>query len=105
MKIIKVKIKRYSEESGSFYQDYEVEFNDYEQVSAMTILETIYATQDPTLAFFSHAACRQAACGKCTVRIDGRVRLACKEKITSSEVVLEPANDNVVRDLVCRTGR
>ena len=55
--------------------------------------------QDHSLAFFSHAACRQAACGKCMVRVDGAVKLACKEKVIKDKITLEPYSDKVIRIL------
>ena len=76
---------------------------DGEIVSVLNVLEAIYREQDPTLAFFDHAACRQAACGKCMVRVDGAVKLACKEPAHET-MLLEPYNSaRVVRDLLCRS--
>ena len=68
----------------------------------MNLLEHIYQNLDGTLAFFSHAACKQAACGKCAVKYNGKTVLACKASVDSDEVRLAPCRGDVVRDLVCR---
>jgi len=102
MREIEVKILRGSEGDGGHYQVYTVPVEERASVSVMNLLEEIYNKQDPTLAFFSHAACRQAACGKCMVKVNGKVRLACKERADSDHIVLEPYSKNVVRDLVCK---
>lgn len=89
--------------ADSHLQEYTVSFPDGEIVSVLNVLEAIYREQDPTLAFFDHAACRQAACGKCMVRVDGAVKLACKEPAHET-MLLEPYNSaRVVRDLLCRS--
>ncbi len=102
MRKIKVTIERFDAERGAYQQDYCVTVDTREVVSAMTVLEYIYENLDQTLAFFSHAACKQAACGKCLVKMDGKVVLACKALILKDQVTLAPYNENVVRDLICR---
>lgn len=97
MRNIKVKIKR----SGST-DEYIVPVDQDDIVSVMNALEYIYENADSTLAFFHHAACKQAACGRCLVKVDGRVALACKTVIHNDEIMLEPWNDRVVRDLLCK---
>ena len=94
MKNTVVKIKR-----GDRFQEYTVETDC--NMSVMDVLEKIYNTQDNTLAFFRHEACHQEACGKCLVKVNGKVRLACGTDAGEGELVLEPYNSNVVRDLVC----
>ncbi len=102
MREIEVNILRGSEGDAGHYQVYTVPVEEGASVSVMNLLEEIYNKQDPTLAFFSHAACRQAACGKCAVKVNGKVRLACKERADADHIVLEPCSKNVVRDLVCK---
>ena len=101
MREIDVKVLRGAETGEGRYQAYTVSVEESACVSVMNLLEEIYNRQDPTLAFFSHAACRQAACGKCLVKVNGKVRLACKERVDTDAVVLEPCTNKVVRDLVC----
>lgn len=101
MREINVKILRNIPGQEPYYKNYCVEFEEGKDISVMNVLEEIYAHQDPTLAFFSHAACRQAACGKCMVKVNGEIRLACKEMVTTDSLTLEPYNSKVVKDLVC----
>ncbi len=102
MKKILVKIHRYNQEQGSYIQAYHLELDDYEICSVMNLLELIYKEQDATLAFFSHAACKQAACGKCLVKVNGKVKLACKEMVEGTEIEIEPHSQEIVKDLICR---
>lgn len=102
VKTYQVKVLRGGAGQESRVQAYTVEREDTEVLSIMNILEIISREQDPTLAFFDHAACRQAACGKCLLKVNGATKLACKE-IAQEEMLLEPyAPAKVVRDLLCR---
>ena len=101
MRKIKINILRGCETGSGEYKTYAVEVEDGAVVSVMNILENIYENQDHTLAFFSHAACRQAACCKCMVKVDGAVKLACKERVDAAEITIEPYCGKVVRDLIC----
>lgn len=97
-----VKIRRGEPGQEAAWSEYTVAVAEHEDTSIMNILERIANDQDPTLAFFDHAACRQAACGKCTVVCNGKICLACKEK-AQEEMILEPARPaKLVRDLLCR---
>lgn len=102
MKNIQVTVRRYNQQQGEYTQAYTVPVEDGEIVSVMNLLEYIYENLDSTLAFFYHAACRQAACGKCMVKINGKVGLACKERVCGESLVQEPYNAHVVKDLICR---
>lgn len=101
MREIQVKILREAETGAGRYQTYTVSVEDEATVSVMNLLEEIYNKQDRSLAFFSHAACRQAACGKCLVKVNGAVKLACKERVDADQVTLEPYSSKVIRDLIC----
>ncbi len=98
MSEIKVRIKRGSKDD-TLYSEYTVKLDGV--MSVMDVLRVIYREQDDTLAFFDHEACHQAACGRCLVKVNGRVVLACAET-ASGDMVLEPWNgEKVVRDLLC----
>ena len=102
MKEYHVTIRRSGADGAdSYLQEYTVPFQEDEIVSVLNVLEYIYRELDPTLALFDHAACRQAACGKCAVKVNGAVRLACKET-ASDNMLLEPYSSRVVRDLICQ---
>ena len=101
MRDIEVKILRGAETGNGRYQTYTVTVEDDAAVSVMNLLEEIYNKQDHSLAVFSHAACRQAACGKCMVEVDGAGKLACKERVCANQITLEPYSKKVIRDLIC----
>ena len=101
MKEYHVIVSRQNPDGKKWQQEYTVESDENEVLSVMNILEIIYQKLDPTLAFFDHAACHQAACGKCVLKVNGKVRLACKE-IAGENMHLEPVNGHVIRDLICK---
>ena len=102
MRNITVRIQRYSRERGPFEQTYQVPVEEGEVWSVMDVLRYIYEELDRSLAFFSHAACRQAACGKCLMKINGKAGLACKERADTDLLELAPAGKEVIRDLISR---
>jgi len=101
MREIKVTVQRFSAGKGTFEQSYTVPVDGRQAVSVMNLLEYIYEHLDSTLVFFSHAACLQAACGKCLVKMDGKNVLACKTLVDQEHIHLAPCG-TAVRDLVCR---
>lgn len=101
MKELTVRITRYDREKGIYKEVFQVPREEGKTISVMNVLEYIYQNLDGTLAFFHHAACRQAVCGKCTVKMNGRVVLACVEPVVEDEVELEPYKKDVIKDFVC----
>lgn len=96
-----IKIKRAAADRR-WVQTYTVPVPDDGGLSIMGALDWIRCNVDPTLAYFSHAACHQAACGRCMVKANGKIVLACVTGIAAGEpLVLEPWNEKVIRDLVC----
>lgn len=75
-----------------------------ERARSMVVLDLLVAIwqgDDPTLAF--RYSCRIAACGTCTVRLDGRPVLACQAVVDPAwrSVRIEPLGGlPVVRDLI-----
>ncbi len=70
-----------------------------------TVLETIlYVKQNFDHSIAVRFSCRQASCGSCGMKINGRPSLACYTKISelnSSVVTVEPMNNfPIIRDLV-----
>lgn len=97
----KIKIRRFN--NGRIWeQSYYVPVPEDGGMSVMNALDYIQKNQDPTLAYFSHAACRQSICGCCLVKMNGRVCLACREIVYPGEIAIEPWNEHVIRDLVCQ---
>jgi succinate dehydrogenase / fumarate reductase, iron-sulfur subunit len=103
MKTYQISVQRFEPGCGEpFRQDYSFEADERAVLSILDGLEYIYQNLDPTLAFFHHAACRQAACGKCMLKANGKSVLACKQKLAEGGLLLEPFGKTVVKDLVAR---
>ena len=102
--IVKVACYRTDGPGGqSWYQEYPVPVA--RETSLYNILLYISENLDPTLAFFKHAACKQGLCARCTVKLNGKVCLACSEPVPAGPgtITVEPVNlDRVLRDLCCR---
>jgi succinate dehydrogenase / fumarate reductase iron-sulfur subunit len=102
---VKLKVKRFDPEAGSGgadYQQYSVDMP-----SNATVLDSLIEVreyQDGSLSL--RCSCRSAICGSCSMRINGRARLACKTQVGSladegDEITVEPmGNLPVIKDLV-----
>ncbi|EZQ11146.1 MULTISPECIES: succinate dehydrogenase/fumarate reductase iron-sulfur subunit [Acidianus] len=101
---ITVKIKRFSKEKGSWWQEYRLKVDRFTQMTE--VLRRIKTEQDPTISY--RASCHMAVCGSCGMKINGEPRLACKTlaldivKIyNSSTISVEPMDYfPVLKDLV-----
>ncbi len=88
--------------ASSRYDRFELEAEEHTPI--LTLLLKVRDEIDPSLAV--RYSCRQAICGSCAVRINGKSRLACRtpvgpELARRSKVVIDPmANQPVLRDLV-----
>lgn len=99
---MQINIKRMEPESKkTWIQTYEVDTSK-QSMTVMDVLEYIQNEIDHSLAFYRHSTCNHGICGRCTVVVNGRVRLACVELADQYETMdLEPVpNRKVVRDLV-----
>lgn len=101
MRELTVRITRYNQEKGTYKQEYHVCAEEGKTLSVMNVLEMIYEDQDGTLSFFHHAACKQAVCGKCMVRMNGKIVLACTAPVEEELIELEPYKKDVIKDLIC----
>lgn len=98
------KIKRYSPEKGSWWQEYKLKVDRFTQITE--VLRRIKTEQDPTLAY--RASCHMAVCGSCGMKINGEPRLACKtlaldmvKKYGKNEITIEPMDYfPVIKDLI-----
>ena len=103
MKTYQITIPRFEEgQSEAILQTYTFEMEDQAVLSILDGLEFIYQNLDPTLAFFHHAACRQAACAKCMVKANGKSILACKQKLIEGQIQVEPYGKTVIKDLISK---
>lgn len=72
------------------------------QDTIMHVLSYIQEKLDSTLSYYSHSACQHGICGRCLVKYNGKVCLACETLLTGNDAIIEPVNGNVVKDLVVR---
>lgn len=71
--------------------------------TAMDVLDYIVEHLDSTLAYFKHGACDHGICGRCALRVNGKVKLACSADISEENALeLSPMTDRVLRDLVIK---
>lgn len=99
---INVSCFRYDPEADAEprYQDYSVPLQDG-QMSVHDCLNHIRENLDPSLAYFIN--CHLGFCQRCSLRVNGKVVLAC-ETPAEEDMVLEPVNkDEVIRDLWCES--
>lgn len=93
---IKVQILR-KDEGKTYWQEYRLSLSSTE-VSVLEVLQTIYETQDQSLAF--SYGCRYKRCGLCGMMINGKPRLACLTK-AETELTLKPLQKiPVMKDLI-----
>ena len=103
---VKLKVKRTNPENGSAedYSQYVVDAP--ESTTLLDALINVREYHDGTLAL--RCSCRSAICGSCSMRVDGRARLACRAKVIAltrgnedHEITVEPmGNMPVIKDLV-----
>jgi fumarate reductase (CoM/CoB) subunit B len=98
-RMVNVKIFRFDPEKDSspHYEEYRLEIEGTAKV--LELLDFVYQRHDPTLAYRS--SCRSGKCGVCSVRVNGKPVLACRESVPEGTVLIEPlANYPVIRDLI-----
>ena len=100
--LVTLKIKKYNpnRDSSSSYQNYQVPVEKW-----TTVLDALLdVKQNLDHSIGVRYSCRQAACGSCGMKINGKPKLACFTKISeldSTEITLEPMdNFPITRDLV-----
>jgi succinate dehydrogenase/fumarate reductase iron-sulfur protein len=99
-----VKISRYNPnvDAKPYYQSYNVPFTAEDHMTVMDLLIYIADNLDSSLSFFSHSACYHGICGRCGIRCNDKVALACETVVTSEEVVIDPINQSIVKDLIVK---
>ncbi len=97
---ISVKVFRFNPTRGDTegrYESYTVPILE-QGTSVMNVLQYISEHYDGGLAYY--ASCRRGECAGCTVRVNGKPKLACLE-IVEGDLILEPvAKGKVVKDLL-----
>lgn len=97
---MKVKVFRGSDLANARYDVYDVPLPADGSCSVMDVLDYIYEHLDGTLSYYRHSVCNQGICGRCGVKTNGKNGLACVTKVTEEELLLEPKNNKLVKDLV-----
>lgn len=98
---MQVKIYRYdpSADTESHFDMFDVPAMPHWTV--MDVLDYISENLDSTVAYFKHGACDHGICGRCSLRVNGKVKLACSAEILEEEELeITPMNAHVLRDLV-----
>ncbi|WP_096636475.1 2Fe-2S iron-sulfur cluster-binding protein [Clostridium cochlearium] len=100
---MEVKIFRCSDgniENG-YFDTFYVDQKD-RNITVMDLLDYISLHEDSSIAYYKHSACYHGICGRCTLLVNGKPKLACTESISNYDnIQLEPLkNRKLIRDLV-----
>lgn len=102
---MKVTIHRYDPDTQRKWIDsYEVPVSDGRSLTVMDVLDYISSNLDHTLAYYKHSTCNHGICGRCSVRVNGAVKLACIAQVdTSADLEVAPVpTRTLIRDLVTK---
>lgn len=91
---IQFKILRQTADTAPTFQTYQLEADPGNTI--LDCLNTLKWEQDGTLAFRKN--CRNTICGSCSMRINGRSALACKENVGSEVARLQQIHDSQMLD-------
>lgn len=96
-RVVKVECYRFDPDVDAepYWQTYEVLLDG--KMSVHDCLIYIRENLDPGLAFFLN--CKRGVCGRCTMRINDKVALACVVEVTGDIRVAPLKTDGVIRDL------
>lgn len=98
-----VKLYRFTpEDNRERFDIYEVPIPPNQDWTVMDTLDYISLYLDSTISYYKHSACNHGICGRCSVMVNDKTRLACLEVVNEySELILCPAkNRRVIKDLV-----
>lgn len=101
---MKVRIHRFDPETNTkSLVTYEVKVN-AQSMTVMDVLDDILVNQDSTLAFYKHSVCNHGICGRCSLLVNGVIKLACITQIDpTGELELAPMpKRHLIRDLVTK---
>lgn len=96
-------VLRYTPGDGEgSYQRYRVPYPADGSYTVMDVLDYIREHLDGSLAYYRHSVCGQGICGRCALRVNGAVKLACTCRVETETLTLEPKSRDVVKDLVTK---
>jgi succinate dehydrogenase/fumarate reductase-like Fe-S protein len=98
-KLVHAKIFRYSpEEKEKRIDTFKVPHR--HAMTVQTMLRYIYENIDPRIAFRDFR-CGRGVCNTCRIKMNGKIVRSCETPVVAGqEVLLEPANDRIIKDLV-----
>lgn len=96
------KVYRFNPETDkeAYYDEFQIEYTAENRMTVMNLLEHIGNHLDGTISFFMHSACGQGICGRCAVKVNGKIVLSCNTVLTGEDIVIEPAGGQIIKDLV-----
>jgi succinate dehydrogenase/fumarate reductase-like Fe-S protein len=96
---VQAKILRYSpEDNGQRVDTFEVPYR--HGMTVQTLLRYVYENMDPSLAFRDFR-CGRGICNTCKVKVNGKTVKSCQTLVKGGkELLVEPASDKVIKDLV-----
>ena len=99
---MKVRVFRFNPDTGKTgFSDYLLPFGVERGYTVMMIIRYIHENLDPTLSYYSHSVCGRGICGRCSMEINGKMRLACAYVPDSDDLTIEPKSKKCFKDLVC----
>lgn len=103
-KYVYVNVARYSPaEKRRWVDAFEVPFRT--GMTVQVLLRYIYECLDPTMSFRDYR-CGRGICNTCRVKLNGKTVRSCETLVQpGQEILLEPASNRVIRDLVIRWDR
>lgn len=100
---IKVTVFRFNPAKEKEGQNHTYAVSLVKGMSVLNVLQYINENYDGGLAYY--ISCRRGACAGCTVKVNGKARLACTE-IVKGDLTIEPVSkDKVIKDLLMQSTR
>lgn len=102
---MKILVQRYNADTTETRIDeFEVPVCKDKTMTVMDVLDYISLNLDSTLNYYKHSVCNRGICGRCSLSVNGKVRLACLEIANNYEsLTLKPVpGRTVINDLVTK---
>lgn len=102
---MEVKIQRFNPDTGEKSVDtFNVPVTSEKRMTVMDVLDYISLYLDPSLSYYKHSVCNHGICVRCSLNVNGKMRLACLEVANDYETLeLAPASGRrLIKDLVTK---
>lgn len=101
-----VKVYRFdpSIDEEGYFVEYDVPVSNNANWTIMDVLDYISLNIDSSISYYKHSVCNHGICGRCTLNVNGKLKLACIDIANNyDELVLEPLkNRKTIKDLVTK---